>query len=164
MSTESSTSQNRAQILEKLWDLGRQVSTQTVFLHQAIAQTIGLNATDTKCVDLILRGPDGKLTAGQIAEMSGLTTGAVTHIIDRLEKKGFVERQRDPNDRRKVLVSVKMENMAEVGPLYVAIGEAYMGLASRYDDEALRIIADYMERSMEISAQQLAKLRGKISG
>ena len=164
MSTESSTSQNRAQILEKLWDLGRQVSTQTVFLHQAIAQTIGLNATDTKCVDLILRGPDGKLTAGQIAEMSGLTTGAVTHIIDRLEKKGFVERQRDPNDRRKVLVSVKMENMAEVGPLYVAIGEAYMGLASRYDDEALRIITDYMERSLEISVQQLAKLRNRITG
>ena len=164
MSTDSSTPPNRAQILEKLWDLGRQASTQTVFLHQAIAQTIGLNATDTKCIDLILRGPEGKLTAGQLSEMSGLTTGAVTHILDRLEKKGFVERQRDPKDRRKVLVSVKMDNMAEVGPLYMAIGEAYMGLANRYDDEALHIIADYMERSLEISAQQLAKLRGKISG
>lgn len=157
-------SPDRAQILEKLWDLGRHMSTQTVFLHQAIAQTIGLNATDTKCIDLILRGPDGKLTAGQLSELSGLTTGAVTHILDRLEKKGFVERQRDPNDRRKVLVAVKMESMAEVGPLYMAMGEAYMGLAQRYDDDALRIVADYMERSLEISAQQLAKLRGKISG
>ena len=164
MSTPPTEPPDRAQILEKLWDLGRHMSTQTVFLHQAIAPTIGLNATDMKCVDLILRAPDGKMAAGQIAEQSGLTTGAVTHILDRLEKKKFVERQRDPLDRRKVLVSVKMESLAEIGPLYTAIGEAYMGLVERYDDDALRTICDYMERSTEISARQLAKLRNRLSG
>ncbi len=163
MSIPSTDAPDRARILEKLWDLGRHMSTQTVFLHQAIAQTIGLNATDMKCVDLILSAPDGTLAAGKIAEMSGLTTGAITHILDRLEKRDFVERHRDPSDRRKVLVRVKMESLAEIAPLYTAIGEAYMGLVERYDDEALRAICDYMERTTEISAQQLAKLRNRSS-
>jgi DNA-binding MarR family transcriptional regulator len=165
MSSPSPPDSVRQQLLAKLWDLGRQMSTQTVFLHQAIAQTIGLNATDTKCVDLILRAPDGKLTAGQLSEMSGLTTGAVTHILDRLEKKGFVERQRDPSDRRKVLVSVTMESLESVGPRYEEMGRAYMSITDRYDDEALRVICDYMEQTGRISEQQLAKLvaagRGK---
>ncbi len=55
MSTPRSKKPNRRELLSKLWDLGRQMSTQTVFLHQAIAQSVGLNATDTKCIDLILR-------------------------------------------------------------------------------------------------------------
>ena len=68
------------------------MSTQTVFLHQAIAQSVGLNATDTKCIDLILRGPGGSVTAGWLSDMTGLTTGAITHILDRLEKRQFIER------------------------------------------------------------------------
>src|SRR5579859_4524571 len=101
-------SNTRRALMAKLWDLGRQMSTQTVFLHQALAQSVGLNATDTKCIDLILRGPDGTVTAGRLSELSGLTTGAITHILDRLERRGFVERVRDTEDRRKVFVRVRM--------------------------------------------------------
>jgi hypothetical protein len=73
-----------------LWDLGRSTNTQTVFLHQAIAQSVGLNATDTKCIDLILSHPEGYITAGSLSGMTGLTTGAITHILDRLEKRQFI--------------------------------------------------------------------------
>src|SRR6516225_9842479 len=70
------TSKNlRKELLKKFSDLGRRTSTQTVFLHQAIAQGVGLNATDTKCVDLILTHPSGCVTAGQLSDMTGLTTG-----------------------------------------------------------------------------------------
>src|SRR5215472_11976761 len=112
MSSENPKKSKRRQLLNKLWDLGRKMSTQTVFLHQAIAQSVGLNATDTKCVDLILRAPDGSVTAGQLSEMTGLTTGAITHILDRLEKRQFIERARDTEDRRKVFVRVRPERLA----------------------------------------------------
>ena len=92
MSTPTANESTRRELLNKLWELGRKMSTQTVFLHQAIAQSVGLNATDTKCIDLILRGPGGSVTAGWLSDTTGLTTGAITHILDRLEKRQFIER------------------------------------------------------------------------
>src|SRR5215475_3917349 len=99
MSTRKKEKRSRRELLECLWGLGRTMSTQTVFLHQAIAQTVGLNATDTKCVDLILSHPDGTMTAGELSQKTGLTTGAITHILDRLERRHFIARTRDDRDR-----------------------------------------------------------------
>ncbi len=79
----------------------RELSTQTVFSHEAIARKQGLNATDTRCLDLISRAGDEKVTAGDLGKATGLTTGAVTGILDRLEKAGMVQRERDTRDRRK---------------------------------------------------------------
>src|SRR5215470_5290693 len=104
MSRDRSKKFKRRELLSKLMDLGRKISTQTVFLHQAIAQTVGLNATDTKCIDLILSHPDGTMTAGELSQKTGLTTGAITHILDRLERRHFIARARDARDRRKVLI------------------------------------------------------------
>jgi DNA-binding MarR family transcriptional regulator len=134
------------------------MSTQTVFLHQAIAQSVGLNATDTKCVDLILRGPEGGVTAGQLSEMTGLTTGAITHILDRLEKRKFIERVRDARDRRKVFLRVRQESLAPVIPKYEAIGKAFLGLAEEYGDEELQVICGYMEKASQISERELARI------
>jgi hypothetical protein len=114
---------NRRKILERLLDLGRTVSTRTVFLHQAIAQQVGLNATDTKCIDLIL---------------------------DRLERRAFVERVRDTEDRRRVFVRVRLESLEPLGPLYEAIGKAFGDLAKRYT--ARRTRASASSRSCEIPA------------
>lgn len=148
----------RAELLHKLWDLGRKVSTQTVFLHQAIAQTVGLNATDTKCIDLILQGPENAVTAGSLSEMTGLTTGAVTHILDRLEKRGFVERVRDTQDRRKVFVRVRPGSLDPLIPQYEEVGKAYMRLVEQYNDRDLKLVAEYMEKMYAISASELARL------
>ena len=148
----------RRELLDRLWDLGRIMSTQTVFLHQAIAQSVGLNATDTKCVDLILRGPSGSVTAGGLSEATGLTTGAITHILDRLEKRGFVERVRDTRDRRKVFVRVRPETLAPLTPKYEAIGNAYMKMVEQYSDKELQLICEYMEKASEISERELAGL------
>lgn len=148
-------------LLQRLYDLGRVVSTRTVFLHQAIAQQVGLNATDTKCVDLILRGPPEGATAGWLSEQTGLTTGAVTHILDRLERRDVVERVRDTEDRRRVFVRVRLESLEPMAPFYEAIGEAFGALAKRYTDQQLETICDYMERASEVSEQELAKLRAR---
>jgi len=153
----------RARLLNKLWELGRVVSTETVFIHQAIAQSVGLNATDTKCVDLILRGPEGGVkaggvTAGWLSERTGLTTGAITHILDRLEKRRFIERERDPQDRRKVMVRVRPEALAPLIPKYEAVGRAHLKLAEQYSDKELELICDYFEKSATISKAELARL------
>jgi DNA-binding MarR family transcriptional regulator len=128
-----------------------------VFLHQAIAQGFGLNATDTKCLDLILRGKEEGVTAGHLAEMTGLTTGAITHILDRLEKRHFIERVRDTGDRRKVYVRGVMKNLEPLIPKYEAVGKAYMSLIERYSDQELELICDYMQRTSEISERELKR-------
>lgn len=155
MSTPKSA---RRALLQKLSDLGRALSTQTVFLHQAIAQTFGLNATDTKCVDLILTHPGEPITAGWLSAATGLTTGAVTHILDRLEKRKVIERVRDTRDRRKVFIKVRPESLAPVAPRYEAIGKAFTEVMEHYSDKDLQLICDYMERNLEISRRELSKL------
>ena len=93
------------EVLARFGQLGRELSTMTVLFHSRIAEHMGLSGTDHKCLELALRAKE-PLTAGQIAQLSGLSTGAVTGVIDRLERRGFVRRVRDPHDRRKVLVQV----------------------------------------------------------
>ncbi|HEX4145608.1 MAG TPA: MarR family transcriptional regulator [Pirellulales bacterium] len=149
--------ESRAAVMARLWELGRIMSTQTVFLHQAIAQGVGLNATDTKCLDLILRGPAESVTAGWLSEMTGLTTGAITHIVDRLEKRGFVERLRDPSDRRKVFVRARPEGIQPLVPKYEAVGNAYLKMLRQYNDEELRLICRYLEQTSELSQRELAR-------
>jgi DNA-binding MarR family transcriptional regulator len=158
MSTPTSKKTHRRELLNKLWDLGRNMSTQTVFLHQAIAQSVGLNATDTKCIDLILRGPGGAVTAGWLADRTGLTTGAITHILDRLEKREFIERVRDTRDRRKVFIRVRPERIEPLIPKYEAMGKAYMSLVEHYSDKELELICDYLERTSEVSERELANM------
>jgi len=160
MSSAQVNTAKRTQLLSKLMNLGRTVSTQTVFLHQAIAQTVGLNATDTKCIDLILRQAEGVATAGQLSQLTGLTTGAITHILDRLEKRKFVERVRDTKDRRRVLVRVLRKSLEPLGPKYEALGKAYMALAEEYSNEELQLICEYMEKTSEATTREWQKLTG----
>jgi len=121
---------------------------------------VGLNATDTKCIDLILRGPAGGVTAGWLADMTGLTTGAITHILDRLERGQFVERVRDTQDRRKVFVRVRPKSLEPLTPKYEAIGKAYMVLFEQYSDKELQLICDYMEKASAVANQQLVNIAG----
>jgi DNA-binding MarR family transcriptional regulator len=158
MSRPISKKFTRKELLERFSNLGRRVSTQTVFLHQAIAQSFGLNATDTKCVDLILSHPAESVTAGQLSAMTGLTTGAITHILDRLEKRQVIERVRDTRDRRRIFLRVNPQSLEPLMPQYEAIGRAYTDLAAQYSDGELQLICDYMEKASLVAEQQLATM------
>src|SRR5918994_2391650 len=92
----------REETIHIIIDRFREMSTETIMFHQAVADELGLNITDHKCLDLIHRF--GSMPAGRLAELTGLTTGAVTGIIDRLEKAGYARRANDPNDRRRTIV------------------------------------------------------------
>src|SRR5262245_56336861 len=80
----------------------RDISTETIIFHQAVADVLGLHITDHKCSDIIHRF--GAMPAGRLGELTGLTTGAVTGIIDRLEEAGYVRRTNDPKDRRRTII------------------------------------------------------------
>jgi DNA-binding MarR family transcriptional regulator len=90
--------------------------------------------------------------------VSGLTTGAITHILDRLEKRAFIERLRDTADRRKVFIRVRPESLKPLTPKYEAIGKAYIELAKQYPNKKLQLICDYLEKTCEISESELAKM------
>jgi DNA-binding MarR family transcriptional regulator len=147
----------RAALLEGVSVAGRQMSTASIMFHQAVADRLGLNVTDHKCIDLLLlKGP---LTAGELAEMTGLTTGAITAVIDRLERAGFARREDDPHDRRRVIVSVVLKRCREIGRLFQPFAAAFNEIAARYSDRELAVILDFMNRSRDGLHQSTVELR-----
>ena len=149
----------RREVLQRrITDLGREISTNSLFFHEAVARKVGLNATDTRCLDLILRAGESQLTAGDLGKATGLTTGAVTAILDRLEKVGMVWRVRDAKDRRKVFVRPNPDAMGCVAALYDDLGAAAMKLASSYHTRDLEVIREFMERNVDLLREGITKL------
>ena len=145
---------------ERLNRLMRDLSTETILLHQAIADRLGLNPTDHKCLGLLLDAEE-PITAGQLAALTGLTTGAVTGIVDRLEAAGFVRRKRDPEDRRRATLEVSHEKVRrEVFPLFEELSRRMSALAAAYSKRDLGIIMEFLEGGLRISRDYHAKLRG----
>lgn len=145
--------------------LGRELSTAVVLFHQAVAERVGLSATDVKCLDALDRR--GPLTAGQLAELVGLTGGAITAMIDRLEDGGFVQRERDPTDRRRVFIKAaqNQEHSNVLTRLYEPLQQAMReDLAKNYSPEILAIIEDFLRRTISILREQTQKLSQETAG
>jgi DNA-binding MarR family transcriptional regulator len=134
--------------LERFTWYMREQSALTVMFHTKVAEQMGLSATDEKCLDLAIRA-EGPLTAGRIAELSGLSTGAVTGVIDRLERAGFVRRVRDPHDRRKVLVEVTPGEMEKFAPLFAVAQQSLVEVLSHFDADELQVIERYLQLQLE---------------
>jgi DNA-binding MarR family transcriptional regulator len=137
--------------------LGRQLGAYAVLFHQAVAERLGLNATDLKCLDLARGEKD--ITAGRIAELTGLTTAAVTSVIDRLEHSGVVRRERDVNDRRKVFVRPVPERAAEIGRLFESLDRAMRQLYAEYSVADLTLIRDFAVQAAKVMQAETQKLR-----
>lgn len=148
----------RSELLQSNLHLGRELSARTLMFHAAIAEHVGLSATEHKALDLLSRA--GSMTAGQLAELSGLTTGAVTGLVDRLEKSGFVKRERDPKDRRKVVINPQMDKMEqEIGPLFGSMSQRMEQLMAGYSDQELAIIHDFLTQSIAVLKEETKKLK-----
>lgn len=115
-----------------------------VVMHNVtVAQRVGLGGSDLQFLTLL--GQHGPLAPGRLAELAGLSTGTVTGVIDRLEKGGYVRRERDTTDRRKVLVVPVPEAMARLAEFYVEHGDHMAEVLRTRDDEQLRTIRDFLE-------------------
>ena len=142
----------------------RQFNSLGAFFFRAAAAQLGMNATDLQVIDILeITGPS---TAGQLAELTGLTTGAITGMIDRLEKSGFVRRESDPNDGRRVLVRLKPNEtaMKEIAPLFDAIGQRWDDVASKYNDEQISFLIEFLSATNNASKEEISHLRTASKG
>lgn len=152
--------EERARIIEEISSAGRKMSTYNIFFHQAIAKKAGLTGTDHKYADMLFQ--KGPMTAGQLAALSGITTGAATGLIDRLEKNGLVKRQGDPTDRRKVLIVPDTEKaMQLLGPIFKELGEEMDFFYKKFTTDELKVILRYLEESADFFAEKTRKLKDK---
>jgi DNA-binding MarR family transcriptional regulator len=135
------------EVLQRFSDLGREGSTLAVLRHARIAEQMGLSATDHKALELASRA-EGPLTAGRIAQLTGLSTGAVTGVIDRLERAGFVRRVRDTQDRRKVLVEILPFDEAQFAPLFGSAMVAMQQVLEQFSPEE-RDVVERFERALQ---------------
>lgn len=151
------SNQRRTDQMTRLGVALRIASAQSTLISQAVADAAGLTPTALECLDLIqLRGC---ATAGDLARHTGLTTGAVTSLIDRLEQGGYVTRERDPQDRRRVYVRLRPENIGELAAIYHPLQAATERLFNRYSTAELNLLIDFTERSAEIASDFVRSLR-----
>ena len=153
----SSSEMTRDELIFALVDASRRGSTGTVLFHHVIAEILGLNPTDLKCADLVAMR--GAMSAGELAEITGLTTGTITAVLDRLEKARFIQRVADPNDRRRVLVEMISDRMPELHEIFGIIGKAHTEMLNDYTDEEIRVILRYAEQTEPFVYEQINALR-----
>jgi len=156
LSSETTEKLSREALLERALKAIYESSTMAVFFHNAIAERFGLGATEEKTL-LILSSVDS-LTAGEIAEATGLTSASATSLIDRLERKGFVQRIRDTHDRRRVIVQPNRTRLAEISDVFASLQGAFEGLFDPYDEHQLATIVDFLIRSAQQSREAIEKL------
>ena len=149
----------REDIIQAIVEKFKEMSTETIMFHQAVADVLGLHITDHKCLDLIHRF--GAMPAGRLGELTGLTTGAVTGIIDRLEKAGYARRTNDPKDRRRTIVEPtrnrKLERKIEM--IFMPLHERMHKLLSSYSESELAFLLDAMTQFIEQTHKESKKLR-----
>jgi DNA-binding MarR family transcriptional regulator len=127
-------------------------------MMQAAADRIGINATDLNCLNIL--SFSGQLTAGELARATGLTTASITGVIDRLEEAGFVRRERDAVDRRRVVVHLNTDRaLATIAPVFGPMLGAWQRMIGQYTDDELRLIVAFYGQVEGVIRDHLAHLR-----
>jgi DNA-binding MarR family transcriptional regulator len=156
---ETSRSPTRSELLGALGLEVRRQNGTTVLFHQAIADRLGLGATEHRTLDILLL--NGPRTAGELAATTGLTTGAITGVVDRLERAGFVRRERDRDDRRRVLVRPVDDPavFASLKRLFGSIGREFALAAADYSDAELALVLGFLQRTRRLMQSETRRLR-----
>jgi DNA-binding MarR family transcriptional regulator len=150
------SSESRAELTAALEAALREVSGLGVLYSNAAAERLGLNPTDMECLGYL---GDGPVSAGALAEATRLTTGAITGVIDRLERAGFARREPDPNDRRRVLVRATAEGARRAAPLFAPMAKASAAVLAGYSETELALLLDFLRKSRDASLAVLSELR-----
>jgi DNA-binding transcriptional ArsR family regulator len=141
----------------------RRTSSLMQLVSQAAADQIGINATDLNCLNIL--SFSGHMTAGELARATGLTTASITGVADRLEEAGFVRRERDARDRRRVVIRLVLERaLSDVAPVFLPMVRALQDVAGRYTDDELQLIVGFYGRMEQVFRDHLARLRDAQEG
>jgi DNA-binding MarR family transcriptional regulator len=134
-------------------------ATRTVIFHSAVAARLGITITDLSCLNML--SLDGPQTPGRLADRIGITRGgAVTAMIDRLERAGFVRRTRDRHDRRRVLVELEADTQQTVAPLFAGLGAALGEQLADYDAGELETLLQFVDGLDQRMVAAIDELRG----
>jgi DNA-binding MarR family transcriptional regulator len=147
----------RASAIADLMRAGRETSRLSTVFRYAIAERLGLTVSDLECLDFL--ADVGSATAGQVAERTNLTTGAVTSMLRRLQQAGYVTAERDPADRRRVIVTLRPERTAELERPYERFAEHTAKLIEGYRDEEVLLLVRHYDRMQAMYLTELDRLR-----
>ena len=151
-----------AELIGELMSEIRAYQRATDDMDESAARHLGVNRNDGKCLDVLEeRAP---MTAGALAEELGLTTGAITSLLDRLEQAGYVRRVRDTADRRRVLVELTPLARDRIGELYGPMGELGSPWFESHSEQDVRLLIDFFRHSTEVTARNTARIRGAEPG
>lgn len=139
--------------IKQLTSLLRGFGSRSILHQQAIVQSLGIPANDYISIDLL--NELGPLTAGELAEKTGLSTGTITALIDRLEEIGYARRKKDPNDRRRVMIVPTYEDKEEIQKAYQPLDTAMQSLAGEYSEEERHIINQFLAKAISVLDEQL---------
>jgi DNA-binding MarR family transcriptional regulator len=139
--------------------LHRDLSGAVIIFHEAVSRRLGMTAAERRTLSVL--GEMGVATPGQLATATGLTTGAITGIVDRLEKAGYAKREPNPDDRRSVLIHGRQQEkvMALLRPIFGSLSAAMAELAARYTPEQLAVIHQYLAETTEVLRTETQKLK-----
>ena len=155
------TQQERSQIQQELHQAQRLQGAYSAVHASHIAASVGINAIDLECLDLLqIHGP---LPTGQLAAKAGLRTATMTSILDRLEKAGFVRRDRSGADRRVVIVHIEARAAQEVGPLFSHIVTHMAKVEEQFSDDELAIVSRYTKLAASAAIKAIDDLRAPSS-
>lgn len=136
--------------------LMRGLGSRTILYQQNVAASLGLYNNDFISIDILRE--TGPITAGELSKKTGLTTGSITALVDRLEKIGYVRRENDPNDRRRVIIVPQYEDKEEITNTYLPLHAAMIELASSYSAEELTLITKFLGKASAVLEGQIQDL------
>jgi DNA-binding MarR family transcriptional regulator len=156
--------EQRAALLGELAQELRQFNGLSASFFRAAAARIGVTVTDMQVIENL--ASTGPMTAGQLADLTGLTTGAITGMLNRLEEAGLTRRERDPEDGRKVIVRLSPNNdqIRGIGPIFDLIGKAWQEQTAHYDDEQIAFLVEFLKRGNALARQEILWLREAPEG
>lgn len=146
--------------IRKIRKLNQLYSYTSIRMHETIARKVGLSGTDHKYLGFLIE--KGQMTAGELSNLTGLTTGAVTGLIDRFEKKKLVKRQFAEDDRRKVFIEPNTEKiMALLAPLYKEFRNKSEKLIASFSNKEIEIIESFFLKAIEVMNETTNKIKKK---
>jgi DNA-binding MarR family transcriptional regulator len=149
-------SEERTALLGELIEVNRAYQSAVEKMDEAFCKLMNVNRTDGRCLDVIDQRPG--ITAGELAVAVGLSPGAVTTVLDRLEKRGFVTRTRDPEDRRRVTLRLTPEANRLAWEAYGPLGEMGGPFIQEISDEELKAIIRFLRSGTEINQTRADQL------
>jgi DNA-binding MarR family transcriptional regulator len=159
MKPSLSRAKARAALVQELEHAVRKSSGLGVIFGQTVANSVGVSSSDLECLDFL--NIEGRVTAGRLAELTGLTTGAITGLVDRMERAGFVRRERDEEDRRKVYIAIVPEALGKVARFYEPLQKAVTKNWEAYSDAELKLILRFMSEGYDTMLGVLDDLNSK---